>query len=100
MGNQETEETQVIDESTVDSTESETTGEGNEGEETTPNKKNKSNFNNLYKKTKELESSLTAKDKELADALAEIKEWQDLNPEEEGEFKANKNATALELKVF
>tara|TARA_R110000851_G_scaffold96172_1_gene208679 strand:- start:14148 stop:14312 length:165 start_codon:yes stop_codon:yes gene_type:complete len=37
----------------------ETTEEGTEGEETTPNKKNKSNFNSLYKKTKELESALT-----------------------------------------
>ena len=90
-----------LDELTDDSiVTDETTEEGNEGGETTPNKKNKSNFNSLYKKTKELETALTWKDKELANALAELKEWQDLNPEEDQEIKTNKKSEGLELKVF
>lgn len=100
MDNQEIEETQGTDEQDTGSTKSETVTEGKEGEETTPDKKNKSNFNSLYKKTKELEALNASKDKELADANAELKEWRELNPEEDGEFKANKNSEALELKVF
>ena len=100
MEDQEFEETQGTDESTTDSVNDETVGEGDNGEETTPNKKNKSNFNSLYKKTKELEALNATKDKELADALAELKEWQELNPEADAEIKTNKKSEGLELKVF
>lgn len=99
MDNQEIEETQEIDESSTDSTNSETVEEGKKGEETTPNKKNKSNFNSLYKKAKELETSLTAKDKELADAKAELEEWRNLNPEQEEENQSNKQVDDLKLSI-
>lgn len=97
--NQEVEETQKIDESSTDSTNSETVEKGNEEEETTPNKKNKSNFNSLYKKAMKLETSLTARDKELADAKAELEEWRNLNPEQEEENQSNKEVDSLKLSI-
>lgn len=98
MEYQEIEETQGTDESSTDSTNSETVEEG-KGEETTPNKKNKSNFNSLYKKAKELETSLTAKDEELASAKAELEEWRNLNPEVEEENQNNKQVDDLKLSI-
>ena len=98
MEDQEFEETQWTDELSDDSTTSEISEEGN-GEETAPNKKNKSNFNNLYKKAKELENSLTAKDEELANAKAELEEWRNLNPEIEGENQKSKEVDSLKLSI-
>jgi hypothetical protein len=92
---------EILDELSNDSIEDETLEEGNEEEETTPNKnKNKSNFNNLYKKAKELESSLSERDRLLAEKEAELEEWRNLNPEVDREIKTNKNSEALALKVF
>lgn len=98
MENQE----EYLDEQDFGSSEdTETEEQGEEGEETTPNKnKNKSNFNNLYKKTKELEKSLASKDEELADALAELEEWRNLNPEVQEEKKSKEELSKIEEKVF
>lgn len=93
-------ENQEIDELSNDSVEDETLENGEEGEEQTPDKKNKSNFKNLYKKTKELESTLSEKDKELAEAKAELEEWKKLNPELEEEKQNNKKSESMELKIF
>lgn len=95
------EDQEYLDEDFASNGDIETEEEGNEEEETTPNKnKNKSNFNNLYRKTKELENSLSAKDEELANALAELEEWRNLNPEIEENKKSNKEVDDLKLTVF
>lgn len=95
MSNQEN-----LDELSNDSVNDEILEEGEEGEETTPNKKNKSNFNSLYKKARDLEKSLTAKDEELANAKAELEEWRNLNPDADEEIKTKKNYQAQELRIF
>lgn len=95
-------EYQEIDEWTTDSIwEDEIVETGEDGEETTPNKnKNKSNFNSLYKKTKELESLNSSKDEELANLKASLKEWEELNPEIEDEKKSNREVDSLKVSIF
>lgn len=91
---------QETDELSNDSVNDEILEEGNEEEETTPNKKNKSNFNSLYKKAKELESSLSEKDRLIAEKEAELEEWRKLNPSIEEWKQNNKKSENLELKIF
>jgi hypothetical protein len=96
------EDQEYLDEQDFDSSEdTETEAQGEDGEETTPNKnKNKSNFNSLYKKTKELESTLANKDVELANALAELEEWRNLNPEVQEERLNKTELQKMEEKIF
>jgi len=93
------EDQEILDESADDSIVTDEISEEGKGEVTTPNKKNKSNFNSLYKKAKELETSLTAKDEELASAKAELEEWRNLNPEIDGENKSSKEVDNLKLSI-
>lgn len=92
----------ILDEEVTASDEDIETGneEEGEGEETTPNKKNNSNFKALYKKTKELETQLSERDQKLADALAELEEWRNLNPELSEDLKSNKKVSTLEQDIF
>ena len=84
-------ENQEIDEWATDSiVDDEIVETGEEEKETTPNKKNKSNFNSLYKKTKELEKLLESRDEELATKTAELREWEELNPELEEDNKSRR----------
>lgn len=102
MDNQEIEETQEIDELDTDSiVEDEIVDNGEEEKKTAPDKKkNKSNFNNLYKKTKELEKLLESKEEELASKTASLKEWEDLNPEIKEDKKNNEEVDNLKVSIF
>ena len=94
-------ENQEIDEWATDSiVDDEIVETGEEEKETTPNKKNKSNFNSLYKKTKELEKLLESRDEELATKTAELREWEELNPELEEDNKSNKEVDNLKISIF
>lgn len=88
------------DELSNDSVNDEILEEGNEEEETTPGKKNKSNFNNLYKKAKELESSLTEKDRLLAEQSEELEALRNSDPDAVEEMKKGKEVDDLKLSLF
>lgn len=88
------------DEFSDDSIEDETLEEGNEEEETTPGKKNKSNFSNLYKKAKELESSLSEKDRLLAEKEEELEALRNSDPDAVEEIKKGKEVDDLRFSIF
>lgn len=96
MTNQDFEE--VIDEQNISSNDDNQNGE--DGEETTPNKKNQSNFKALYNKARELEKEIASKDERLATAEAELEEWRNLNPEVTDDFKSKKEYSWLQEKIF
>lgn len=94
------EKNQEIDELANDSVKDEILENGVKEDKITLNKKNKSNFNSLYKKTKELESSLSEKEKLIAEKDKELEEWRNFNPEIVDEKKSKNNSKIMELKIF
>jgi hypothetical protein len=92
---------EFLGEEVIDSDEDiETGNEEGMDEEPTSSKKSNSNFKALYKAKKELETQLSDKDQKLADALAELEEWRNLNPEYSEDLKSNKKVSTLEQDIF
>jgi len=87
-----------LDEQDISSNDGEEQGEN--GEETTPNKKNKSNFKALYNKTRELEKELASRDENIATMEAELEEWRNLNPDLSDDLKWQKDFAKMQEEIF